>query len=158
MKRLTFLSVAFITFAAGVTLTRFSTLIVRHPRKVAAALQAQTNPDVQIRLRRIYQNENGVFNADFDVLNRSGEPLFYLGYNEDDHEQWAIRRGNRSHRYAPLCSTGIKERLLAPNESAKFMVFLGDEGGDVQVGFDFRFGESRSKQTIWTDQFHVTVP
>jgi len=141
MKYLGYLSIALVTFAVGVTLTRFATPTVRRPpvpseiRRVAP--QTRSSPDVQISLRRFFRDENGVVNAEFDVLNRSAEPLFYLGYSKGDHEQWTVRRGNRSQRYSPFCGTGLKERLLAPNESAKFTVFIGPEGGDVQVGFDF---------------------
>jgi len=160
MKRLGFLFVALVTFAAGVMLKRASSAFF-HPAETPAEVHSsipprpQSSHNVQINLRRSFRDENGVVNAEFNVMNGSVEPLLYLGYSKGDHEQWTVRRGNRSQRYSPFCGTGLEERLLAPNESVNFKVHLGPEGGKLQVGFDFLVGLPRSKQTIWSNEFFV---
>jgi hypothetical protein len=163
MKRFGFLFVALVTFAAGVMLTRYSSALFQTAEcafevRSSIPLRPQSSHSVQISLRRSFRDNDGVVIAEFNVVNRSAEPLIYLGYSKGDHEQWTIRRGNRSKRYSPFCATGLEERLLAPDESANFTVYLGSEGGDLQVGFDFLVGPARSKQTIWSNEFFVSDP
>lgn len=105
---------------------------------------------VKISLTRSYRSEDGLIHAEFEVVNVSGELLYYRGYSKGENMFWSVRRGKTSTRFSPFCGTGLSDRELLPRESTKFQVVVGHTDGSVEIGFDFLVGEKRLRQTIWS--------
>src|SRR5687768_10638674 len=104
MKRISLrLGMALLTFLVGVG-TAWSYLHILQPMlnalqrppvsensiPPALASSGSLSEAVKISLTRSYRSEDGLINAEFEVVNLSGELLYYRGYSKGDNQFWSV--------------------------------------------------------------------
>lgn len=172
MKRLSLLiGFAFLTFCLSVGLT-LAYLRILQPSSIASYRQIVSSSKeahgeaVKIMLKRTFRNEYNII-AEFEVVNGSGEALYYWGSSEGSNPSQSVMRGNRSEDYSPACSVGRTEQVLLPGKSVLFQVAVGErEAGNIKMGFNFiiKGRDERGRpfiqaiQTIWSDDLYVPEP
>jgi hypothetical protein len=152
MRRLSsFFAVSLVTFALGVAAAWGYGLLAGSRRAPAEASAPRPEGKVRITFERIVTEEYGRY-AEFRAVNGGTETLYYDGYDRDDHCDYKIRRGLNVEQKRPCtCGTGLETHALRPGRSATYRVNVRREPGPFEVGFDFKVGEKRRAETVWSE-------
>ncbi len=162
MKRLTLsLSLALLTFAAGVAMTwgYYQISSVFSAKKVVNSrlMESRLKGDLEVEFLRFTETEYGKY-AEFEVTNGSSETAYYWGYSKDSHCSDLIRQGRKVEQVSFCwCGTGLEEQSLKTGERAKFGVRIPDNKEAFEVGFDFIAGKKRLKRTVWSKEVERTA-
>ena len=152
-----FFTVSLLTFAVGVAAAS-GYAYLSAPRPEAPA-PPPTPPvsvpaaggKVRITFERIVTEQYGRY-AEFRAVNGGTETLYYRGYVRDDHCDYKIRRGlTVEQKDNCTCGTGLETHALRPGESATYLIKLRREAGEFEAGFDFKVGETRRAETVWSE-------
>ena len=155
MKRVcVFFSVALLTFTTSVAITwafnRVVAFIFPERSVSLQATDALLNGKLAVAFLRTTQDEFGKY-AQFEVTNGGPETAYYTGYSKNSHCSNMFRQGLeiKPGNWC-FCGTGLEQQALKPRETAKFSVRIPNVYEPFEVGFDFRLGQSRMKQTVWS--------
>lgn len=87
--------------------------------------------------------------ATFKVTNRTGNTVYYSGYEGGTVPAWIRTGGSVTDAWNVECWMGIETFSLRTTESAYFTIPIPPKSGYFDVGFDFRIGLRAGWETVW---------